>query len=157
MDELLETKICGICDREQPIDEFRLKKSPNKFYRQNICKSCERARNRKYHSDGRRDTTKAYVKNRRHQLARNFGLTLESYNKMLKAQEYKCAVCGESETALGNNGEIKALAVDHDHETGAIRQLLCARCNQGLGCFRDSPKLLSLASAYLVSHKEGDI
>jgi hypothetical protein len=54
-----------------------------------------------------------------------------------------CAICG------GVNPNNKALGVDHDHELGSVRGLLCDLCNRGLGMFRDNPDLLEKARAYI--------
>lgn len=80
-----------------------------------------------------------------------FGLTLEEYFKMHDAQGGACASCGFPETER-RNGKIRWLAVDHCHSTGAIRGLLCGNCNQGIGRFRDDPKLLRAAADYLERH-----
>ena len=56
-------------------------------------------------------------------LQRNFGISLEEYHEMIGKQGNRCAICGESETAE-RNGKKLALAVDHDHKTGKIRELL---------------------------------
>jgi Recombination endonuclease VII len=61
---------------------------------------------------------------------------------MAKAQDYKCAICGEE----------KRLVVDHDHATGDIRALLCDDCNKGLGSFKDNPDNLLKAAYYLEKH-----
>jgi hypothetical protein len=50
-----------------------------------------------------------------------------------------CMICGKEEK----------LVVDHDHETGKVRGLLCNHCNRGLGHFRDSVQFLDLAAKYL--------
>ena len=63
-----------------------------------------------------------------------FNLTLEEYNSMLEQQGGVCKLCGKEETARKNNSEEKRmLAVDHDHDTGKVRGLLCAKCNVQLG------------------------
>jgi hypothetical protein len=59
-----------------------------------------------------------------------------------------CEICGASETVT-RSGRVRRLTIDHNHETGEIRGILCSRCNTGLGMFRDSPDLLRAATAYL--------
>jgi len=90
------------------------------------------------------------------QLQRSYDLTLAAYNAMSEAQNHKCAICGEEELGFHNRGEEKvplALAVDHDHSTGAIRALLCAKCNKAIGLFYDKPSNLLSAYEYLLEHK----
>jgi recombination endonuclease VII len=90
---------------------------------------------------------KGYDRNRRFYLYR---LTQEEYHKMIADQNNLCAICGEPESGKDNRtGEVRALSIDHDHETGRIRKLLCRRCNTGLGNFRDSVPLLQKVIAYL--------
>lgn len=82
-----------------------------------------------------------------------YGITLDEYEAMASAQGYRCAICGERETALHKvTLEPRNLAVDHCHATGKVRALLCTRCNGGLGNFNDDPELLRKAIAYLESH-----
>lgn len=83
-------------------------------------------------------------------LKRDFGLSIEAYEKTLEDQRGVCAICGQTETQKHAVSEkVKCLSVDHDHQTGAIRGLLCQHCNRGLGSFRDSIPLLRIAIAYL--------
>ncbi len=77
-----------------------------------------------------------------------YGITREEYLALLASQAGVCAICREPETAT-NRGKPILLAVDHDHVTGAVRALLCGRCNTGIGSFRDKPELLAAAIAYL--------
>jgi len=73
-------------------------------------------------------------------------LTDNEYNELLRAQDGRCAIC------RAEPDECRALAVDHDHITGKVRGLLCARCNLGLGYMRDDPELLQRSAAYVVEH-----
>ena len=81
-------------------------------------------------------------------LKHNYGLSNSELEEMLEVQEHKCAICGENES-LEIRGKIVRLAVDHCHETGKVRGMLCTRCNQGLGYFRDRIDLLDAAKQYL--------
>ena len=62
---------------------------------------------------------------------------------MLEAQNGVCAICGEARP------EERTLHVDHDHETGAIRGLLCVRCNNAIGDLRDDNDLARKLADYL--------
>lgn len=84
-----------------------------------------------------------------------FGITGEQYAAMLKAQGGVCAICEEAERRPDRRtGEMKALAIDHDHKTGKVRGLLCADCNTAIGLLDDDPELLRAAIAYLDAHAE---
>ena len=84
---------------------------------------------------------------RKRNLEKRFGITLEQYEQMAKEQNYLCAICKRPEI------ENRRLSVDHDHETGEVRQLLCSSCNVGLGRFQDSILVLEAALDYLKFHK----
>ena len=86
---------------------------------------------------------------RERQLKHKFGIDLEQYMNLLKGQKGVCAICHNGETSTNKWGEVKNLAVDHDHETGIIRGLLCQGCNAGLGHFRDDKETLTEAIRYL--------
>jgi hypothetical protein len=73
----------------------------------------------------------------------SYGLTLEELDAMWQAQSGRCAICGVPERTT------RRLAIDHDHTTGAVRGLLCQRCNMALGMFEDDPDRLTAAAAYL--------
>lgn len=85
---------------------------------------------------------------RKHNLKRLYGLTPEQYYQMLEAQGGVCAICRTIPSE-----KRKTLSVDHDHVTGAVRKLLCARCNSAIGFLWDSPDLVQRALDYLLAHK----
>ncbi len=72
-----------------------------------------------------------------------YGLSEEEYMILIHGQSNLCAICRKKV-------ETKMLCVDHDHATGKVRGLLCGNCNIGLGNFKDNPKLLEAAIAYLL-------
>lgn len=89
-----------------------------------------------------------------HNLKAKYGITYEQFKSMLKKQKGLCAICKKKEIAIdGRTGKIRALSVDHDHKTRKVRKLLCRLCNIGIGVFRESPKLLQAAFAYLKTFK----
>lgn len=82
----------------------------------------------------------------RSRLKHLYKLSYPDYLTMLEKQEYKCAVCGVSQ---------ETLSVDHDHETGRIRGLLCRKCNSGIGLLGDTIESVQRALAYL-GRRESD-
>ena len=76
-------------------------------------------------------------------LKRRYGITKEQYNLILAGQDFKCAICGKEYNWN------KKLDVDHDHNTGKIRGLLCGNCNRGLGLFKDNKLIIKNAINYL--------
>lgn len=78
----------------------------------------------------------------------------EKYAAMLAAQGGLCALCGLPERTKANNGsgDVRRLAVDHDHRSGRVRALLCARCNSAIGHLREDPNLARAVADYLERH-----
>jgi len=89
-----------------------------------------------------------YEDGQRHQLGK-YGLTIDTYNKMLAEQAGVCAICKGQETVRGRGGKLKKLSVDHCHTTNAVRGLLCHYCNVGIGYLKDDPEILRAAHKYL--------
>jgi len=100
-----------------------------------------RLRNLRY-KDKFRETIKArkradYIKNKQkyltlerdRQYRKRYGITLADYERMLQKQGGKCAICA----ATSGGRKQQAFAVDHDHSTGAVRGLLCIKCNARIG------------------------
>jgi hypothetical protein len=100
------------------------------------------AKSRSYHKAYRqKERAKEQIK--KYMLKAIYGLSLEDFNSMMEGQGGACAICGTRN--WGKTGP----SVDHNHETGAVRGLLCNQCNSGLGMFRDNPGTVKLAVAYL--------
>lgn len=87
--------------------------------------------------------------NRRSALRRLYGITIEEYDLWWEAQGGVCAICAQPEFRKGKDGTVHSLHVDHDHDTGVIRGLLCTKCNVLLGLAKDDPQLLEDARTYL--------
>lgn len=79
-------------------------------------------------------------------LKSNYGLTLEKFEEMIEDQDGCCLICGEA----------KKLVVDHDHETGKVRGLLCSPCNTGIGHFKDDVDRMLSAIDYLTTNSQPD-
>ena len=88
-------------------------------------------------------------RNRLRQLFRLYGLEPAEAHTLFDAFYSRCAICGQVETAVSRTGRPKSISVDHDHDTGRIRGVLCDRCNLALGYLRDNPDLLRRAADYL--------
>lgn len=75
---------------------------------------------------------------------RTYGISLEEYNDLLLGQNDCCALCGRHKSF-----QKRPLSVDHCHETGVVRGLLCLGCNAGLGMLGDNIEGLERAISYL--------
>ena len=84
--------------------------------------------------------------NRKSHLKVKYGIDLLTFDNLLIEQRNTCAICGRPFT------ENLVPWIDHDHETLKVRNLLCSRCNTGLGQFEDSAHLLQKAADYLEMH-----
>ena len=78
-------------------------------------------------------------------LRRIYGLEIEDYHRMLEQQDHGCAICGTKDPG----SRCRNFHVDHCHETGKVRGLLCHKCNRALGLFDDNIQRLENAANYL--------
>ncbi|MBC8391514.1 MAG: endonuclease VII domain-containing protein [Deltaproteobacteria bacterium] len=98
-----------------------------------------------------RSTSEYHRKNPEKRLAqrlKQYGITIDEYYGILEKQGGKCAICGSTDSG---DKRTKRFHLDHCHETGKVRGLLCASCNMGIGKFKESPDILLRASKYLSS------
>ena len=121
----MNNKICSRCKEEKPISLF----SKHKLGKNGIHSVCRECQSR---------STVGY------QRKKSCGVDTDGYQIMLEHQESRCAICG-----VHVDDCKRALAVDHDHETGFARGLLCGSCNMGLGYFKDDVDRLRDAAWYL--------
>ncbi len=141
-------KTCNKCDTDKPADSF---------YRDagiadglaTICKACKdeysvtyRAENRDEYNASMREWRANHKEEAKElDLHRTYGLPLETFKKMLSDQGGKCALCFKAPSG------VRPLCVDHCHDTGKVRGLLCYGCNR-LMVLIDNPELLAKAIAY---------
>lgn len=144
---------CYCCGQTKEIAEFG-KDSTTLHGVSNNCKNCNNEKLKIYLSNLSDDeTNKIKLRNLRYSLKYNFNMSLEEYDILLKAQNYKCAICKTAKS--GGNG--KRLHVDHCHKTGQVRGLLCNNCNTSLGGFKDNAQYLKNAIEYLENKAAGGI
>lgn len=91
---------------------------------------------------------------RRRNVLQRYGLTPEAYEALYLKQDGRCAVCGTDKA--GNGKGDRYLDVDHCHETGKVRGLLCRRCNVTAGVLEKNRERISMIEKYLQSHVEMD-
>jgi hypothetical protein len=158
-------KRCKKCGESKPLGEFYRAKGTRDGLR-GQCKACDTARNKAWYQRNRErgianakrwqqanaERHNAYQRRYRAEhpqqlraghLRRVFNLSGEQYEALLNAQGGGCALCGR-EPRPG-----RSLHVDHNHKTGAVRGLLCFRCNAGIGQFREDKLRLANAIVYL--------
>lgn len=89
---------------------------------------------------------------RHYGLMRYYGISIAEYAEMYRKQDGKCAICHQPEIGKDKHGNDRVLAVDHCHETGAVRELLCYACNSMLGQARDNVEVLLAGASYIRKH-----
>jgi len=135
-------KICNHCNEEKPLKDFKKGNTYKGGYRPQ-CVVCCNVYNLKSHHEHKHKKEYSYADNKNTHLKRLYGISYKEYLVMLDAQGGRCAIC-----ATENSGK-RAFAVDHCHDTGAVRGLLCGNCNAGIGNLKDSKELLQRAIEYL--------
>lgn len=133
--------ICKECGKKyHEKNKIKIHKQQKEYYQIHKTEILER---QKKHNK----TEKGKSANLRKRLRYYYDITLEQYDKMVENQNGVCAICGD----INKNGD--RLVVDHDHETGEIRNLLCHRCNLLLGLIKENMVILQSVTNYLKKHK----
>ena len=124
-------KRCADCKQYKEATEF----PRNKNSRDGLhcyCKACNNARSNE-------SRQRLHGGSRHYHLKHRYGIGADEFDELVRQQGGACAICGRPDPEH----------VDHDHETGDVRGILCFNCNGGLGQFRDSVDFLHAAAAYL--------
>jgi hypothetical protein len=136
-------KACPQCDIERQEDDYPL--DPSRLNgRHPYCKDCKSAYMREF-NDRRREDGRLALENLT-RACKKYGITVEDYYRTLDEQDGRCAICGTEE--YGRVGATR-FSLDHCHDSGRFRALLCNPCNLGLGAFTDSPTRLRDAATYI--------
>ena len=130
-------KTCPGCKKVKLYGEFHKGKGPHGLSYK--CKDCLNS----YNYAWRAANPEAVKRHRRTNRLKVRGLVQEEFRRLFDRQGGGCAICGATMTDP---------QIDHDHETGAVRGLLCRHCNLGLGHFRDDGEVLEKAISYLLTN-----
>ena len=167
-------KTCKICKQELPEENFyRDGRYPNTLC--SYCKTCHKKKTKGYlekYKDKKRATSRRYYERNRDRLLasqaayrkhnpsivketahrshlmKKYHLSKEDFSALLESQGGVCKIC-----KTNNPGWHGRFCVDHNHETGNIRGLLCNNCNVILGHSKDDTEILESAIAYLMEDR----
>lgn len=142
---------CPRCGETKPTSEFYwLKFGRHDRY----CKECRKALNREWRQRNpdahKRPAKRAWERNNAAKIAfysrkARYGISHEQYQALVEQQGGRCAICRRLPDRK------RPLHIDHDHDTGAIRGLLCYQCNTAIGLFGDNPAVVASAMLYLLA------
>ena len=151
------TKLCRKCNRELPLSAFRTRPEYCTSYGtrrpRSRCKECEAvyAKERLQKNPEKRKELKRrykekdparYIRLGKRRSWKRLGLDPDIVESYVNTHPDACEICG-----MPSNGQ--KLAIDHCHDKGVFRGILCSKCNMGIGLFQDDPLLLTKAIEYL--------
>lgn len=141
-------KVCSHCRQEKPLSEYyitkkRLKSGKIKEHPRYICKACDRKAKRARDKRTQEQRAEKHLQN-------TYGISLDDKRQMIIDQGCKCKICPRSLS----KDDLSKSHVDHCHETGYIRGVLCHNCNRGIGYLQHSPEILVSATQYLVQSEQ---
>ena len=170
----VESKSCKACRQTKSLSEFYTKGKSGHTARCKECHNRSRAvyrvtakekvnAKKREHYERCRESYLAYNRSDKRRasvfkwkLEKQFGITVEQFDEMLRKQGGACAVCGRPPTEINGHRHKHRLHVDHDHATGRVRGLLCNSCNVAIGCLKDDIGVLYAAIDYLSYPKEAE-
>lgn len=163
-DDGRDAKVCAKCSVQHPLGEFIRSNVTGRL--DSRCAPCRVVDNATLRAKPeRRAKNKAYQQrtywaepeaHRERALSemfrRKYGLTIPQIEARKSERDHRCDICRRECKGDG----VGALCVDHDHDTGAVRGMLCTSCNRGLGLFHDDERSLAAAISYLLAHRKRD-
>lgn len=137
-------KACLKCSVEKPIEDFYkfFDKWSNKHYTSSRCKPC--------HLKHKHESPATPRNNKAGKLKLRYGMTYEQWEQMRENEKYSCMICGITEAEID-----KKLDVDHCHNSGKVRGVLCNPCNNMIGQAKDNILTLRAAADYLEKNADG--
>lgn len=150
MSEVVAVKQCTRCRKVKPISEFHPRYDRADRRPQSHCKACHYQLTQAWRHRNRDKVNAVY---RVYNGARRHGMTLLEYRAFIAKLPDACEVCGRNlHLHAGATRLASTICIDHDHETGQIRGVLCMNCNTALGLAADDPALLRKLARYLTKH-----
>mgnify|MGYP003939491259 CR=1 FL=1 len=150
---MVKMKRCSKCGLIKSYSNFYVDKSRKDGLTYD-CKECRKSHRRSYYMKTKntkymKEYNKQYYKENKTKehnryLEKTYGITYKEKIRLLELQNYKCAICGKDLKTRGNDTNI-----DHNHDTGDVRGILCTRCNTLLGWANESIEILMRAVYYL--------
>lgn len=150
-------KVCRDCGETKSKIEFIKNKAFSDGY-DTLCLVCNRKRVKQWRKDNpdkrkeqsKKESSPDKIYNRRKHLKYAYGITIEEYDALYIQQEGRCAICGVHQSEYS-----RRFHLDHCHNTGKVRGLLCPECNHLLGRAKDSKTILQNAINYLTTTGTG--
>lgn len=134
--------ICNSCKEKKTTREMSVSCNT-------ICKKCSTKRAKQWSIDNPNQWER---QRRKSHLKKKYGITILKYEEILKSQDNKCAICEtQLNDTLGHRPHI-----DHCHDTGLVRGILCGSCNKGIGLLKDSNVILKKAYNYLLKTQKNE-
>ena len=134
----MNSKVCTRCGEDKPLSEYH-KRPERPIGVKPMCKMCAAVERRKHYDASKADGSL------KEKLWKRVGInmTFPEYKRRYEAQNGCCEICGD---------EQEVLCVDHNHDTGDTRGLLCTACNLGIENLKESPEVLNAAVEYLMNY-----
>lgn len=149
MENIVTEKLCTKCKEIKSRDEFYPRRD-TKSGISSWCKDCDNKKNKRYsnlHPEKARARAKRYEQRHperlREKQLRQYGIGIQEYNAILKSQNGVCDICKKDNVRFH---------VDHNHQSGVVRGILCENCNRMIGMAKDSETILKRAIGYLKKH-----